>query len=134
MSNAHDPTERLLTPVFFGGCELPRGLAEIFTPQRKADLIEAVKSGDAEIDLSYYADLTEWIMHLLLVGVRHAVPEATNDDAIKIARFVAQRLYLPGSKNLWKIASNWIDRRGVTQAARRLIQELQRKTVKADKL
>lgn len=95
-------------------------------------LVESGKSGDASVDLKGFTDLTQWIMMLLIIGIRHAVPETTNKDAIEIGRWLARRLYLPGEKHLWSIAAEWISRRGLGSGVRRVMQELQRSARKPE--
>jgi len=131
MKMVHDSSERLASVVAVDGRAVPRGIAEVFA--RVRDVAEQVESGETGIDLQHYTDLTEWVMHLLLVGIMHAVPEAKTEDAIKVAQFVARRLYLPGTKSLWRVAANWIERHGIVQSSRRVMQELQRTAVTPEK-
>lgn len=131
MRMVHDSSESLASVVTVDGRAVPRGIAEVFA--RTRDLAERVESGETGIDLQHYADMTEWVMHLLLVGIMHAVPEAKTEDAIKVAQFITHRLYLPNSKSLWRVASNWVERHGIVQASRRVMQELQRTVASPEK-
>jgi len=119
-------------PVYrVDGKEISAALVEAFGS--KPTLLERVKENTAEVDLHYFANLTDWLVMLLLVGIRHAMPASTSEEAAEVARFVASRIYQPGQKHIWQISGNWIDRRSLDQAIRRVMGEFQRTAQSAEK-
>ena len=120
MRDSRDLTERITVD----GKEISSGLATLFgNPPEQTESVGKVK---AETDLKYFHDLTDFIMMLLLVGIRHAIPGASNDDAVKVANALAKRIHLPAHASYWTKMRNYVDRHGMSSAVNRLIQELQR--------
>jgi len=93
-----------------------------------SSILEAVDG--PQNDLQYFGDLTEWVLTLLLVGIKHALPGISTQDAIKVANSLAKTIYLPGKAHHWVYTSNLIDRHGMRAAVSRVMLELQRERMK----
>lgn len=106
------------------GREIPVDLTYIFggPPQQT----EAVGKVEAKTDLKYFSDLTDFVMMLLLVGIRHAIPGASNEDAVKVANELGKRIHLPAHSHYWTKMRNYVDRHGMSAAVNRLVLELKR--------
>jgi hypothetical protein len=115
----HDPNEKLARLVEVDGVQVPAVLVEVFGESR----LEEVR---AEADLKHYKDFQEFMMHLLLAGALHAFPDASTEDAIEIARIMANSLRMPNARPLWNRAANYVNRVGLSQMIMRLSMELTR--------
>ncbi|NIN70177.1 MAG: hypothetical protein GTO63_36975, partial [Anaerolineae bacterium] len=92
------------------------------------DLLEATEG--PRTDLQHFASLTDWVLTLILVGIRHAIPDLTNEDAVKVANALARTIHLPGQAHHWTIAKDLINRHGMRAAVSRIMLELQRERMK----
>ncbi len=126
---SHDPQEPLAQVVEIEGQQIPAILSETFGSVDLAELrseLEEVKANKEGLNLKYYKTLNDWLVTLLLVGLRHAIPDSTNEEAIEIGTILAQHLRLPNSRPTWKLKANEIDRIGLSQAIVRVSLELTR--------
>jgi hypothetical protein len=111
--------------------KFPREIFEIFGPLSEEDLgvlLEA--SGDTRVNLKQFPNLLEFLVMLMLVGIRHAVPDADNDEAVELAKIMARKIPLPGFDSRWQNAKRMVDRYGMKQAVARIRTELSRTTEK----
>lgn len=123
MSN-HDDTMDCTQLVEIGDSTLSTGICEIFGDSEGFE--EGRSRGKQKDNLFHFADFEEWIMFLMLIGMKHAKPEATDLDVINYTSKVARKMTSPDNLPMWRKARTWVERFGMRQATVRVMLELQR--------
>jgi hypothetical protein len=101
--------------------DIPGEILEIF----KADMVELLE-GEEKHDLQQFANPMDWITLLMIVGIRHAFPKVSGEDAVIIAEAIGRRISLPGYKHRWFWALDRLERWGMKQMISRIKMELDR--------
>lgn len=86
--------------------------------------ISQLVEGEVKVNVKYFPNLSDWIMVMLLVSVRHAIPSADNETAKKIIKFLTRNLYLPSSDHRWAWAEDQIDTAGMKGMLQKVRMEL----------
>lgn len=107
-------------------------LLEIFGPLSEEDLAVLLEADDTRVNLKQFPNLLEFLVMLMLVGIRHAVPDADNEEAVELAKIMARKIPLPGFDSRWQNAKRTVDRYGLKQAIARIRNELSRGTDKQE--
>jgi len=99
---------------------------EIFGENSEGLLEQLLESQEVEVDLKFFPSLSDWLVFLLLVGIKHAVPRASDDDAVSVAKIMARQIPLAGFETRWVYARSFLDRIGMQQATSKIRMELDR--------
>lgn len=130
---AHDLNELMAQTVEVDGRRLSRGILELFDGgDVDEELLQMLESEapnelkELKPDLKFFPNLMDWLVMLFMVGIRHAIPDATEESAKEVAMVLARQFAVPGNKHLW-ISTEWFLRRhGMKMAINRIQLELKR--------
>lgn len=126
---SHDPHEPLSQMVDMDGKKVPAILAEVFGDLDIESLrseLEEAKTNKEGLNLKYFKTINDWLITLVLVGLRHAIPNSTNEEAIEIGTMLAQYLRLPSSRPTWRLKAHEISRLGLSRMIVQVSLELTR--------
>lgn len=74
--------------------------------------------------ITEFSDTEDWVLSMILVAVMHANPEASAEEATKIAKDWVRRLHQPRSGAIWRRQVDRISRTGIRAAASKIRREL----------
>lgn len=133
---AHDLNEPMAHPIEVDGQEISQGILELFggmSDEARQELRQVMESTDSapelkelKPDLKFFPNLMDWLVMLFMVGIRHAIPDITEQSSKDLAMVLARQFAVPGNKHLW-ITTDWFLRRhGMKMAINRIQLELRR--------
>jgi len=135
MRTVHDENEPMAEPVEADGRKISRGILELFgepSPEAVAELRQVAEAVDRahmkelKPDLKFFPNLMDWLVMLFMVGIRHALPDATEESAKDLAMVLARQFAVPGNKHLWVTTDWFLRRHGMKMAINRIQLELRR--------
>jgi len=74
--------------------------------------------------ITEFDNLDDWVLSMIMIAIMHAEPDLSPEDAIKLGKVWARRLYLPKTNYLWRTQAIRIKRHGIRAEASKIRREL----------
>lgn len=91
--------------------------------KKNNDVYELIEDIGGEDNLTEFRDVKDWIMSLIITGIKTGFKGMENDDAVQLARILCRDLGQPQNTHKWNYIIGRIDRYGLRTMIHKIRRE-----------